>query len=174
MSADALLAEIIDRPEEDAPRLVYADWLDDQGEPDRAAFIRASVELARLDLADERRPAREAEALRLLLPRKKGWAGPLRRLVRGWEFSRGLVDKVRLPARDFLSCADELFAAAPIRSLHLTHYGEAAQALADCRHLSRVRELTLTDDTFLAGSRPGRGPPRPASRRCGRCCRRGT
>ena len=27
-------------PDEDTVRLVYADWLDENGDPDRAAFIR--------------------------------------------------------------------------------------------------------------------------------------
>src|ERR1700738_3753443 len=45
---DAFLADILTRPADDAPRLVYADWLDDHGDPDRAEFIRVQIELARL------------------------------------------------------------------------------------------------------------------------------
>ncbi len=37
---DALLRSILENPADDAPRLVYADWLDDHGEPVRAEFIR--------------------------------------------------------------------------------------------------------------------------------------
>ena len=33
------------QPEEDAVRLVFADWLEENGEPDRAEFIRVQVEL---------------------------------------------------------------------------------------------------------------------------------
>jgi uncharacterized protein (TIGR02996 family) len=36
----AFLAAILDRPDDDLPRLVYADWLDEHGEPERAEFIR--------------------------------------------------------------------------------------------------------------------------------------
>jgi uncharacterized protein (TIGR02996 family) len=36
----ALHAAVIADAEDDAPRLVYADWLDEHGDPDRAAFIR--------------------------------------------------------------------------------------------------------------------------------------
>jgi uncharacterized protein (TIGR02996 family) len=39
MTEDFLQA-IIDAPEDDAPRLVYADWLEDNGQPERAEFIR--------------------------------------------------------------------------------------------------------------------------------------
>jgi uncharacterized protein (TIGR02996 family) len=42
-----LLQTIFDAPDDDAPRLVYADWLDDRGDHDRAAFIRAHVALER-------------------------------------------------------------------------------------------------------------------------------
>src|SRR5262249_56850238 len=41
-----LLRAIVATPEDDAPRLVYADWLDEHGVPDWAEFIRVQVELA--------------------------------------------------------------------------------------------------------------------------------
>ena len=40
---DALLAAIHAEPMDDAPRLVLADWLDENGEPERAEFIRLQV-----------------------------------------------------------------------------------------------------------------------------------
>jgi uncharacterized protein (TIGR02996 family) len=43
----ALLATIFATPEDDAPRLIYADWLDEHGQPERAEFIRVQCELAR-------------------------------------------------------------------------------------------------------------------------------
>jgi uncharacterized protein (TIGR02996 family) len=43
----AFLAAIIDAPEDDAPRLIYADWLDEHGECERAEFIRLQCALAR-------------------------------------------------------------------------------------------------------------------------------
>ena len=43
----ALLAAIRAAPADDAPRLVYADWLDEHGEPERADLIRAQCEVAR-------------------------------------------------------------------------------------------------------------------------------
>ena len=46
---DALLAAILAAPEDDAPRLIYADWLEEHGQADRAAFIRVGCEAARLD-----------------------------------------------------------------------------------------------------------------------------
>jgi uncharacterized protein (TIGR02996 family) len=44
---EALLEAVFATPGDDAPRLVYADWLDEHGEPAQAAFIRAQIELGR-------------------------------------------------------------------------------------------------------------------------------
>jgi uncharacterized protein (TIGR02996 family) len=54
---DALLRAVCERPDDDAPRLVYADVLEERGEVERAEFIRCQVELARLY---ERRPGHNA------------------------------------------------------------------------------------------------------------------
>jgi uncharacterized protein (TIGR02996 family) len=42
----ALEAAIVAHADEDTPRLAYADWLDENGDPDRAAFIRVQCRLA--------------------------------------------------------------------------------------------------------------------------------
>jgi uncharacterized protein (TIGR02996 family) len=50
MSVDkrALLATIGSNPDEDTPRLVFADWCDEHDEPERASFIRLQFEAGRL------------------------------------------------------------------------------------------------------------------------------
>lgn len=45
----AFLAAIRNAPDDDAPRLVYADWLDDHDDSERAEFIRVQVKLARTE-----------------------------------------------------------------------------------------------------------------------------
>ena len=49
-TADSIRAEflrdICEHPEDDTPRLIFADWLEDHGEPERAEFIRVQCELA--------------------------------------------------------------------------------------------------------------------------------
>jgi uncharacterized protein (TIGR02996 family) len=44
---DVFLAAICENPDDDTPRLVLADWLEERDQLERAAFIRAQVELAR-------------------------------------------------------------------------------------------------------------------------------
>jgi uncharacterized protein (TIGR02996 family) len=43
----ALLRECVENREDDAPRLVLADWLDDDGQHERAEFVRLQLALAR-------------------------------------------------------------------------------------------------------------------------------
>ncbi len=43
---EALLAAIWAAPHDDLPRLVYADWLDENGQPERAEFIRLQIDRA--------------------------------------------------------------------------------------------------------------------------------
>ncbi len=74
---EALLSAIRAEPDDDGPRLVYADWLEEHGEQPRAEFIRVQCELARLPGKDPRSAAlvareqelrRAHEARWLLLP----------------------------------------------------------------------------------------------------------
>jgi uncharacterized protein (TIGR02996 family) len=44
---EALLRAVCENPDDDLPRLVFADWLEEQGELERAEFIRGEVELDR-------------------------------------------------------------------------------------------------------------------------------
>jgi uncharacterized protein (TIGR02996 family) len=102
-------AAIREAPQDDAPRLVYADWLDDHGEAARAEFIRVQCALAKL--GSDRRKGRKERAR--LEPREKEllaahgdrWLAPLRAALRGsnpWDredgwlgdlgFRRGFAD----------------------------------------------------------------------------------
>lgn len=38
---EAFVRAVVDAPGDDTPRLVYADWLDDHDQPERAAYLRA-------------------------------------------------------------------------------------------------------------------------------------
>jgi uncharacterized protein (TIGR02996 family) len=44
-----MLAGIIDDPDDDLRRLVFADWLEEEGHPERAEFIRLCLEYDRMD-----------------------------------------------------------------------------------------------------------------------------
>lgn len=44
---DAFLRAIIANPDDDAPRLIFADWLEEHGEGERSEFIRVQCEIAK-------------------------------------------------------------------------------------------------------------------------------
>ena len=62
MYADALVQAVIESPEDDTPRLVFADFLEENGDEDdreRAEFVRLQCRLAAMAEDD---PGREALA----------------------------------------------------------------------------------------------------------------
>lgn len=144
---EAFLADIREHPDDDAPRLIYADWLDDAGDPDRATFLRAQVEQARLPLGDRRHVELARRIGTLLLEHESSWRDELPHLAGvTWEnFSRGFVEAVWVEsAQTFLEHAEAIFAAAPIRRLQLGHIvAETAPALARSPHLARLTELNV-------------------------------
>lgn len=50
---DSFLAAIVAEPDDDAPRLVYCDWLEEQGDVTRAEFLRVQCELAKWTYRDQ-------------------------------------------------------------------------------------------------------------------------
>jgi uncharacterized protein (TIGR02996 family) len=151
---DAFLQSILANSDDDTPRLVYADWLDDNGRPERAEFIRVQIELARLAEDDPRREGLEERERALLNARQEDWLGAAGRLLSTPEFRRGFVERGQLGARQFLTHAEELFRLAPIRHLkllRLPQMKEGPKELAACPHLASLRGLDL--DYSLLGDR---------------------
>jgi uncharacterized protein (TIGR02996 family) len=140
---EAFLQDIVDHPEDDGPRLVYADWLEDHGDRDRAEFIRVQIELAKLEEWDEgwdELKEREQRALRGYRPE---WLGAAERLVNRWEFRRGFLDSAFVRPKDLVAFGEELFRRTPLRHVRLSgNFGDPAlRALADSPHLAKVRSL---------------------------------
>ncbi len=113
---DAFLHDIIEHPDDDSLRLIYADYLDERDDP-RGEFIRVQVELARLHEDDPRRDELEARQRGLLMFNDKEWLGPLRGLVSAWTYRRGFVEAICIPAQTLLQQADRIFRAAPVREI---------------------------------------------------------
>jgi uncharacterized protein (TIGR02996 family) len=146
---EGFLQRICEQPGEDAHRLVYADFLDEHGDPDRAEFIRLQVRLARGV------PAKEMPALRrreheLLVAHELEWTQPLHGIVQRARFVRGLVERVTLLAEGFVARGEELFRLAPIRHVILTDPEKQLRKVAGCPWLAGVETLEFRT---LAGAR---------------------
>jgi uncharacterized protein (TIGR02996 family) len=69
----SLLAAVLDHPDDDAPRLRYADWLADNGDPCRAEFIRVQCQLAEGALSPECAEALREREEKLLKENEARW-----------------------------------------------------------------------------------------------------
>lgn len=138
---DALLAAVIADPDEDTPRLVMADWFDENGQPDRAEFIRVQCEIANLsdpippntiirvltsDEANRRNALRRRER-ELKDPSDLTWhlRWPSELSRKGWHypvqvFRRGFVESVTCSAEDWLRVGNAVRIAQPVTRVELT------------------------------------------------------
>ncbi len=148
---------IREAPEDDGPRLVYSDWLEDNGQPERAELVRVQCRLARLPEHDERAPALRKRSDQLLRAHKREWAAPVERLLHlCWhsvEFRRGLLEHLHVSEGAFLRDAEEFFRLVPLRSLFLIDsrveqmisFRRRTSELAGCAALARLDALALFD-----------------------------
>jgi uncharacterized protein (TIGR02996 family) len=142
----AFLRAILDAPDDDTPRLVYADWLDEHGDAARAEFIRAQCEAERLPEGEPRQVALTVRAGELLAAHGARWRQEIPAWARrGSEFRRGFVAEVRCSAGQFLRSGGGLFRKAPVQFLRLGAVGDRGAALAASPHLARLRGLDLPE-----------------------------
>lgn len=89
--ATGFLQAIREEPGDDGLRLIFADWLDEHGEPDRAEFIRLQVALASGTLGIAAMNAARVREHQLLHNNIGRWVGKVREVAEGWEFRRGML-----------------------------------------------------------------------------------
>ena len=97
--------EVRENPYDDTPRLIFADFLDDSGDP-LGQLIRVQIALTGLDRDDQRRTSLEKQEQAIIAQHGERWLEPLRRF--GAEgistrcFRRGLIERLRISAENFL------------------------------------------------------------------------
>ena len=138
----ALLRGVLADPAADLPRLVLADWLEENGDGDRAAFVREHVEYryrhdGEIGLAVV---SGRAGGFVVVAPATPGVA---------WTVARGFVSAVTLTLAAFIAHAPELFAAQPITAVTLTDRVPSAYT---------VKPAWLEDTGDFRGPNPARLP----------------
>ncbi len=95
MDANAAFeAAIYELPDDDMPRLVYADWLEEHGQPERAELIRLQCRMAR---GEPHSPEEEDRAFDLVEEYRKTWTAHLLQDDRTtWAFQRGFPEELQL------------------------------------------------------------------------------
>lgn len=143
----AVVAAIVADPDDDTARLVAADFLEENGDPDRAAFIRIQVQLARLE-ADGQGKSLAVDELR---KKERAFLGPMSMFRVWWaandcpeiallsftagrvqivddgaarvKWRRGFVDGVTCPAAKWEQHGEAVRRRNPVRAVTLTHCG---------------------------------------------------
>jgi uncharacterized protein (TIGR02996 family) len=139
---EGLLHAVIETPADDAPRLVFSDWLEEHGELDRAEFIRVQCEIAR-GVADRDRLAelarREEE---LWEAHGAAWLEEVPKWSRDKvAFRRGFASGIRCTPTQWLG-ARGLTRKAPIESLWVTWANRMKiEVFAACEHLAGLTAL---------------------------------
>jgi uncharacterized protein (TIGR02996 family) len=176
----AFLSAIVAEPADDTPRLVAADFLEENGDAERAAFIRAQIALARLE-ASGLGKSLEADELR---KKERAFLGQLSEYPLFWgaedcpelvqmpptlrvegaqrlTWCRGFVEAVRCPAAEWLRHGVAVRLRNPVRRVTLTecHAVELNSWYAGLSALRGLASVTLADanstrSQWLAGFLP--------------------
>jgi uncharacterized protein (TIGR02996 family) len=152
---DAFLEAIVAEPDDDTPRLVYADWLEDHGQGARAEFIRIQIELSRLTQHEPRRQELVAREQALLVEHGEEWEGPLPRIATEWTFERGFLAGVKMPAKGFSQLPAVLTWSPTVRHLHLAgpfkNVKPSMRTIASSPYLARLTSLVISDGYYGIG-----------------------
>lgn len=120
---EALLAAILANPAEDTPRLVFADYLDENGSSERAEFIRVQVELARLPDADRQTPHYRSLLVRfrqLVADHADGWSEALGVPRTHAIFRRGFIEDVTFAPDEVPAGSNPALRREPLRCVIVT------------------------------------------------------
>ena len=146
---EALQSAVLENPDDDLPRLVFADWLDENGDPERARFIRAQIALATVAEWDPQAVALQRTRAEWDSSEAKARELPGLSFDRGvhWPerapFRRGFASSIQAPMLRALQFEmPRLLAAAPIERLGVySATWEQWQEFAASLWLPRIREI---------------------------------
>lgn len=140
MEIDSFIQEIIANPRDDHIRLVFADFLEEQGDP-RAELIRIQLERKEISRFDKQYAKLRKKELQLL--RKHGGFGSAPGVVRVLDTHGGFVDSIEVTVARFIKLQDEIFAAAPIREVHLKAKSKKFDRVRESPYLARLARISL-------------------------------
>ncbi|MBV1860713.1 MAG: TIGR02996 domain-containing protein [Nannocystaceae bacterium] len=140
------LRAVLSAPDDDAPRVAYADALDARGEPEdaaRARFVRAQLSLGNLSSAEADSAPEALEALKLEDASGEQWAAMVLTHSERAGFYRGFVEHVHCSAATYVAHGGDLRASAPILHVTITKLDTSLDALLASPHIVGIRSLSL-------------------------------
>ena len=145
MTHEAFMQAILADPDDEATRLVYADWLEDDGDAARASLIRAQCQAERLP------PGRKRAALRKeadrIVEENPAWLEDFKKAKVGYApvFRRGFLHGATIKAAVFARHARRLFKAVPtLRAVRFPEASNELSHLTGTPHLLRLHEVDLS------------------------------
>jgi uncharacterized protein (TIGR02996 family) len=153
--------EIKEHPDDDTPRLIFADWLQEHGDTARAArgeFMRLQVLRHRLASDDPNYGLLKRREGELFTEHCWTWLGPLRDAARRWTFERGML-QIAAPAEGVLNADVAAFAQSEaglwIDALTLTDITRAqfSQFVYSSALLAHLTTLDLSSNQLQAACR---------------------
>ncbi len=154
---ESLYRAILAEPEDDGLRLIYADWLEENGRAERAEFIRVQMELARIGNAGPRWKVLRADEKKLWSIHRESWLTglPAHLRKRDIRFHKGFLEELAGPPKIWAGCWEELFARHPIYRIRVTGAVGRAEAgeLAVIPQMGKVRVLVLAGGRLVEPSK---------------------
>ena len=141
---EALLRAICENPDDDTPRLVFADWLQENGEEQRAEFIRVQIEQSKLKPQTVPYWKCYSRARKLFAGHGGDWCEEIHPdpSFRWDEFVRGFTEGVKVPTfGSFEQFADRIFAHTPLKTLRI----QQPVRLSDLCRVPRVLRLGILE-----------------------------
>jgi uncharacterized protein (TIGR02996 family) len=160
---EAFYRAVLADPESDAPRLAYADWLEEQGDLDRAEFIRTQLELFVTGTRWLHHRPHWKRYLKLLEKYTAEWRERLPQMWRDYlGLERGFPGMLTCQYCEFTSVDESLWQAAPVTTLSmqdhraLTGDYESTEEMNRCQtyhsrriaaapYLAHIRHLDLAE-----------------------------
>lgn len=142
---DGLLADILATPSDDTPRLILADWLDENDQPDRARFIRLSIAIGTPINAPVGDHDPWDTSHRIPGLTDFAWDGKPSHF---WCWSRGFISLVSCPVASWLRWGPELVRSHPISRVWLTDV-ESEYRVDDSLNKVVVSFCTATLEDFV-------------------------
>ncbi|MCX7664814.1 MAG: TIGR02996 domain-containing protein [Gemmataceae bacterium] len=158
---EALYNAIVEAPDDDAPRLIYSDWLEEHGDTDRADFIRLQIRISKMKPYDPEAKLLTRQEQEFLLKHEIEWINELPSApgIKWESFTRGFIRAVRIASPEALELAPpDLFQNVPLTAIRFHNFDPASVELIYrtpflCRNL---RELDFDDGNRIGSDGLGR------------------
>src|SRR5262245_35690212 len=147
MTNPALYTAVLANPADDAPRLAYAKWLKDNGDKDRADFIKVQCDRAAKDRFDPAQERLEKKERALLKKHEAKWRAELPEWVQIRWFRRGFPATVHLELETLVPRSAELVKRMPLEGIELSSGGadtKGVKALAQRPEAAQLPELLFS------------------------------